>query len=63
MTLSFPYAKNTLPFSERSVFVLWHQQANENNNMAIKPPVKTYPKYNQVGPVIQDCGNSAMDTK
>ena len=63
MTLSFPHAKNTLPFSEGSVFILWHKQANENNNIARKPPKKVNTKYNQVSPVSQGWGNNAMDTR
>ena len=63
MTLSFPHAKNTLSLSECSVFILWPKQANDNNNMAIKPPEKINTKYNQVSPVIQGWGNNAMDTR
>ena len=63
MTLSFPHAKNTLPFSEGSVFILWHKQANENNNIARKPPKKVNTKYNHVSPVSQGWGNNAMDTR
>lgn len=52
---------NTLSFSECSVFILWHKQASENNNVARKPPEKVNTKYNQVSPVIQGWGNYAMD--